>query len=130
MSWLFSLALVEEFSAHGCLDGELCAQLKSIRTAERSYYGDKKKVSSPPSLSGTMCEPSTVSRGVEKWMSLLPASPARDTQLQGSNSASMMNVTSGQTPFALLEKSSHNGYCWKMCQISLFSGTLELYSET
>ncbi len=71
MSWHCSLALVEEFSARGCLDSVQCAQLKSIRTVGKCSFEGKKRATWNPFPSGTMCEPLTVYRGVVSWMSSL-----------------------------------------------------------
>lgn len=76
MSWHFSAAQVEEFSAQSCLDIESCALLRSIRTAERSSFDGKRRRSSRHSPSGTTCEPSTADRGVASWISSLRASRA------------------------------------------------------
>jgi len=77
MSWHCSLALEEEFWVDDCLGGEQCAQLRSIRIAERSSFEDKKIKPSGLSPSGTTLEPSMVDHGVERWMSSLGASRAR-----------------------------------------------------
>lgn len=130
MSWHFSQALVEEFLAQDCLDGESCVQLKSDRIAEKSYYGNKKKAALNLSQSGITCKPLTAFLGVVKWILLLEDFHARDIVLQENNSENVMNVTSGQIPFALLEKSDPDGYFWKTCQISLLSNTLEPFLET
>ena len=131
MSWHFSQVLVEEFSALNCLDGESCAQLKSTRTAEKSCFGDKKKAFSNPSPSGTMCEPSKAIVGAERWMSSLPASLASPgPQLGESGVEQTIQETSGQTPFASLEKSDQGIASWKTCQVCLLTNTLGLYLET
>ncbi|MBA7597107.1 hypothetical protein ES703_04102 [subsurface metagenome] len=131
MSWHFSLGLVEEFSALNCLDGESCARLKSIRTAEKSCFGDRKRESLKPSLSGTMCEPSMASLGVGRWMSsLLDSHVSPGPQLVGRGGEQRIQETSGLIPFALLEKSGHDIASWKTCQVCLLTNTLEPYSET
>ena len=76
MSWHFSAVLVEDFSAHGCLDGDQCAELKSIRTAGRLSFDGKKRATWNPFPSGMMSEPSMVNRGAASWMSSLRASRA------------------------------------------------------
>jgi hypothetical protein len=77
MSWNCSLVLVEEFSAASCVDIDACARLKSIRTADKFSWLDKKTVRSRRSRSGMMSEPSMASLGVERWMSSLAVSRAR-----------------------------------------------------
>ena len=129
MSWHYSLALVAEFSALNCLDGESCAQLKSTRTAERSYFDDRKKASSKRSRYGTILEPLMVVRGIGKWMSLLEASPASPSRLLDSNGEQTTSGICGPTPFALLEKSDQGGVSWRTCQLCLLQDTLEQFSE-
>jgi len=129
MSWHCSQALVAEFSALNCLDGESCAQLKSTRTAERSYFDDRKKASSKRSRYGTILEPLMVVRGIGKWMSLLEASPASPSRLLDSNGEQTTSGICGPTPFALLEKSDQGGVSWRTCQLCLLQDTLEQFSE-
>ena len=116
MSWHCSLALVEEFSVRGCLDGESSARLRSSRIAEKSFYGDKRKASSKRSRFGMTCGPLTASRGVELWMLSQAASPASPSPLPGSARARWTSEISGLTPFALYEKSGPDGAYWKTSQ--------------
>lgn len=71
MSWHCSQALVEDFSELGCLDGDQCAELKSIRTAGRSSFAGKRKATWKPFPCGMMSAPLTAYRGVVSWMSSL-----------------------------------------------------------
>ena len=116
MSWHCSLALVEEFSVLNCLDGESCARLKLTRTAGRSYFDDRKKASSKRSQSGTMCEPSMVSRGVAKWMLLLEASLASHSVLPGNKKEQQTSGICGRRQLELFKRSSLDMFCLKMCQ--------------
>ncbi len=102
MSWHYSLALVEEFSALDCLDGESCAQLKSARLTERSYFDARRKGTSEPSLFGMTSEPSTVAHGLEKWMSSLAETPARRTAEQAAAIAGLSRLAA--TSFELSMK--------------------------
>lgn len=114
MSWHCSQALVAEFSQRKCLDGEPCARLKSIRTAERSCFDGKKKSSYRRSLSGMTYEPLTASRGVEKWMSSVRGSRASHSVVRGSAKVKPTSETCGpklSESFARLDRRSR---CWKM----------------
>lgn len=136
MSYHCSLALVEVFSARGCLDGGQCAELRSIRTAEKSCFDARKKASYRRSLSGMTYAPSTASLGVAAWMSSLADFPALRGAQRGSNEEKPTNETCGQTPFALLEKSDQGSAFWKTSQGFFPFGdqtgdpTLGEYSET
>jgi len=121
---------VEEFSALNLLEIESCVQLKSTRTAERSYFDDRKKASSKRSRYGTILEPLMVVRGIGKWMSLLEASPASPSRLLDSKRGQTTSGICGPIPFALLEKSDQVGHSWRTSQLCLLADTLEQFSET
>ena len=65
MSWLFSQALVEEYSEVNSSDGKLSAQLNTNPTQQAYLYKDKMKVFSRLSRSGMTFRPLTVDRGKE-----------------------------------------------------------------
>lgn len=130
MSWHFSLALVEDFSVQGCLDGEQCVRLSGNRTALKSSVDDKKKDTSARSQYGTMYEHSMVQRGVERWISLLPDSHVSRSQSQDSNEAKTTNGTCGLKLPVSFAKYDPDTACWRTYQASLFTNTLEPYSET
>jgi len=112
---------VEAFSELNLLEIESCVRLKLTRTAERSYFDDRKKGSSKRSQSGTMCEPSTVSRGVERWMSLLEDSLAKTSALQEKEKDSQENeVDYGEKWGESLAKYDHFLHSWKTRQLLLF----------
>jgi len=125
MSYHCSLALAEDFSARGCLDGDQCAELKSIRIAERSCFDAKKKGSSRRSPSGTMYEPSMAGLGVARWMSSLGASRVSRSARQEKDSPNTMCATCGLTPSESYAKWDHATSCWKTYQRSLLTNTLE-----
>jgi len=81
MSWHFSRALVEEFSALG-VPPESCARWKSTRTAERSSFDGKKRASLSRSRSGMTQDPFGESRGVGLWISSLRDSRASHSPAQ------------------------------------------------
>lgn len=128
MSWHCSLALVEEFLEGNFLDGELCAQLKSIRTARKSYCDAKKRGTLKPFQYGTTYERLMAGRGVEKWMSSLRASRASHSALQAREKADLMNATSGPIPSGSFAKWDHASRCWKTSQVSLLTRTLVPFS--
>lgn len=122
--------------AQGCLQQTACyassasAPSKLTNTAETSSSSVSATASSSHSRSGTMCEPSTDSPGVDAWILSLRASRASHSQPPGSEKAKMTIATDGLTPFALLEKSNQSTYYWKTCQTSLISDiSLTQFSE-
>ena len=113
MSYHCSLALVEEFSGQSCLSTELCARLKSIRTAERSCFDGKKMETCRRSLSGMTYEPSMASRGAEQWISYLRDSHVSHSLSPAFDEVTRITVTSGRKPFASFEKFSQATHSWK-----------------
>ncbi len=65
MSWLFSQALVEEYSAGECSDGEPSAQLNVMPTAHPFWRRGKTMDASDLSRSGLTCAALTADRGEE-----------------------------------------------------------------
>jgi hypothetical protein len=63
MSWLFSQALVVEYSAANCLDGEPCAQLNVMPTPHKFWRNDKTMDFSKLSQFGLTLQLLTESRG-------------------------------------------------------------------
>lgn len=81
MSWLYSQALVEEFSEANYLGGELCARLKKTRIARRRYLDGKKKGPLPRFRSGVTWKRLTVALGVARWISSLVDFPVKTSRL-------------------------------------------------
>lgn len=130
MSWHYSQALVEEFSALTCLDGDQCARLKSNRTAERSCFEGKKKKFYRRFLSGMTCEHLMANLGVALWMSSLEDSPVRTYPLPESAQESKGNARDcGQSSQESLAKFDPVSRSWRTAQLSLFGGSVE-FSET
>lgn len=77
MSWLFSQALVEEYSADTCLDGTQYAQLNVMPTPHKFSRNDKMMEFSDHSRFGLTCAVLTESHGEELLMSFLEAFRAR-----------------------------------------------------
>ena len=63
MSWLFSRALVAEYSAVTCSDGEPSAQLSLMPSPRPFLRSDKTTDFCPPSQFGLTLQPLTATRG-------------------------------------------------------------------
>jgi len=77
MSWLFSRALAEEYSARECSDGEPSAPSKSTNTPAMYLSHGKTTEASKLSRFGTTCERLTDDRGAELLISYLEDFRAR-----------------------------------------------------
>lgn len=71
MSWLFSQALVAEYSAENFSDGEPCAPLSVMPTPHKFWHNDKMTEPSNLSRYGLTCQVLTATRGEELLMSYL-----------------------------------------------------------
>lgn len=130
MSWLFSQALAEEFSAATCSDGEQFAQLNVMPTPHKFWRNDKTIESSDHSRFGLTSRLLTERHGAELLTSYLAASraktsapPAREPELTGSA------ADYGRTWRASFAKFSHDACGWKTAQCSLL-GDSDEFSET
>ena len=130
MSWHCSQVLVEEFSAHYCLDTESCALLRSSRIAEKSCFEGKKTKRYRHFLSGMTFEPLTAKRGVEKWISYLPDSHVNRSVLPDAKKEKMTKEICGQTQSVSFAKYSQSAACWKTYPVFSISPTLDKYSAT
>jgi hypothetical protein len=130
MSYHCSLALVEEFLPQSFLTGKSYAELRSIRTAERSYFDAKKKGSSKPSPSGTTSEHLTAYPGVRRWISLLPDSLASPSQSPDNEKAKPTKEICGLKLPVSFAKYDPDTASWKTSQVCLFTNTSEPYSKT
>ena len=130
MSWHYSQALVEAFSADSCLDGEPSALSSSTNTPEAYYSHDKTTVASSRSQFGMTCERLTADHGA----ALLTCAQAdfraktfpRRERVQASAAA---NPGCGTTWPASFARFSPPLFLPKTAQCSLLGG-LMLYSET
>lgn len=129
MSYHCSQALVEEFSALGCLDGEQSAELSGSRTAERSYFDDKKKGSSNRFPSGTTSAHSMGVLGVERWISSLPDSLANPLVLPAKDGPKRTTGICGLKPSESFARLGTDSAYWKTSQVCLFTNTPEPFSE-
>lgn len=130
MSWLFSQALVEEFSADTYSDGEPSAQLNVMPTQHRFWRNDKTMEPSQLSRFGLTCAVLTEGRGATLLTSYLADFPAR-------TSASQAPATDLKAQGPASGASSHGWFAtfdpisstWRTAQRSLL-GDSESFSET
>jgi hypothetical protein len=130
MSWLFSQALVEEYSADTCSDGEPSAQLSVMPTPHKFWRSDKMMDASDHSRFGLTSQVLTESRGEELLTWFLGASRVR-TSAQREREPDLLESAAafGQKCAALFAKWSPDSSLWKTVQCSLL-GDSELFSET
>lgn len=130
MSWLFSRALVEEFSEAICSDGEQFAQLNVVLTQQPFWRRDKTTDASNHSQFGLTSRLLTDAHGAALLTSFLGASPAKTSVPPEKVSASMESEAgSGRTWPGLLAKFDPATSSWKTAQCSLLAG-LDEFSET
>ena len=130
MSWHYSQALEEAFSAANFSDGGQSAPSKSKQRQGKSSSQGKTTGVSNPSLCGTMCRPSTENHGLELWMSSLAASRAKTYPQQEKAPGSKVSVLdSGDQWLGSFAKWDRDSCSWKTHQFSLLGG-LESYCET
>jgi hypothetical protein len=130
MSWLFSQALVEEYSAATSLDGEPCAQLNVTPTQHKFWRNDRTIDASDLSRFGLTLRLLTAARGAELLMSYQAAFPVRTSVQPEQAQASMAHeADSGRTWGASFARYDHAASTWKTVQCSLLGGSDE-FSET
>ena len=130
MSWLFSQALVEEYSEDICSDGEQSVQSSGNPIPQAYCALDKMTKFSRLSRFGMTFKPLTENRGEELLMSYLEGFRARTLVPQEKAQESPENEAEcGEKWHALLGKYDRNTRSWKTAQCSLFED-LELSLET
>jgi hypothetical protein len=130
MSWLYSRALVAEYSAGISLDGAPCALWSGTHTQRASWLPVKTTDACRLSRSGMTYRPLTDDRGEAVLMSFLAAFPARTFPPQEKAQELMENAAEcGDTWHASLAKYDQATSSWKTHQFSLL-GDLEPFSET
>lgn len=130
MSWLFSQALVAEYSAGSCSDGEPFAQLNVMPTPHKFWRNDKTMEFSKLSQFGLTLQLLTVDHGEALLMSYLAAFHARTSaQPEKVQALPVPDQACGKKWPALLAKYNPDSSLWKTAQCSLF-GDLELCLET
>jgi hypothetical protein len=129
MSWLFSQALVEEYSEVSSLDGEPCAQLNVMPTPHKFWRNDKTMEFSNLSRFGLTLQLLTENRGEELLTLFLEGfhaktyqQPAKAQELQ------VKDQDYGLSNGVLFAKWNHTTLGWKTAQCSLFED-LELSLE-
>ena len=121
MSWLFSRALVEEYSEESCLDGEPFAPLSGIPTQQAFLPPDKTTAFLRPSRFGMTFEPLTEILGADVLTSFLADFPAKTSAQPEKVPASMEpGADSGSRWRESLAKYSPSTSLWKTAQCSLF----------
>ena len=130
MSWLFSQALVEEYSGDTSSDGEQSAPLSGSNTQLAYCAPDKMTAFSRLSRFGMMFRPLTESRGEALLMSYLAGFHAKTSVPLGGGQELMENDQEcGQKWHASFTKYSLDTHSWKTHQCSLL-GDLDEFLET
>jgi hypothetical protein len=130
MSWLFSRALAEEFSAATSLAGEPSAQLNVMPTPHPFWLKDKTMEPSDLSRFGLTCAVLMASHGEALLMSYLEDFPAKTSaELAPARESKESEAGFGWKWPASFAKFSPQTCSWKTRQCSLL-GDLEPYSET
>ena len=130
MSWLFSQALVEEFSQANSLDGEQFVPSSGSSTQQAYCAPDKMTDFSRLSRFGMMYKPLTDNLGAAVLTWYLGDSPAKTSAPQEKGLASTESEAGcGEKWHASFTKYDPGMRLWKTHQCSLL-GDLELYSET
>ena len=130
MSWLFSQALVGEYSEASSLDGEQSAQSNGSHTQQAYCAPDKMTAFSRLSRFGMTFKPLTATHGEALLMSYLAAFRAKTSQPQGGGRELQgQEAQCGNTWRGSFTKYDPSLYLWKTHQISLL-GDLELFLET
>jgi hypothetical protein len=126
MSWLFSQALVEEYSAGTSLAGQPGAQLSVMPTPHKFLHNGKTMESSDHSRFGLTSRVLTVDLGEAVLTSYLLAFPARTSARQEKAPDSMASVAaSGAKRSGSFAKLSQDGRSWKTAQCSLLEDSDE-----
>lgn len=119
MSWLFSRALVEGYSAATCSDGAPSALLSVMPTAHRFWRRGKMIESSDLSLFGLTCVVLTEDRGKELLMLYLAGFPARTlAQQEKAQESTASAAESGQKWCGSLAKYDPATHTLKTAQLS------------
>ena len=126
MSWLFSRALVEEFSEGICLDGEPSVQSNGNPTQLVYLPPDRMTAFSRLSQFGMTFKPLTENRGQELLTSYLAAFHAKTlAQQEKAMDSTEKPAPCGDTWQGSLAKFDHDSCSWKTPQCSLFGGGQE-----
>jgi hypothetical protein len=120
MSWLYSQALVEEYSAANCLDGEQSAPLSGSHTQQAYCAPDKMTAFSRLSRFGMTYKPLMESRGEALLKSYLAGFHAKTSQLRGGGLDLMeKDQECGEKWHGLLARYDPDMHLWRTVQCSL-----------
>jgi hypothetical protein len=120
MSWLFSRALVEAFSAATCSAGEPCAQLNVMPTPRPFWLRDRTMEAWRPSQFGLTCAALTADRGAALLTWYLEGFPARTSASLAPATGSTVNApASGWKWPASFAKYDPAASSWRTRQCSL-----------
>jgi len=126
MSWLYSQALVEEYSAATCLDGEQSAPLNGNPTQLAYLPPDRMTAFSRLSRFGMTFKPLTEDLGQGVLMSFLEAFPAKTFQQQDeAKESTEPDLGCGHTWQELLARYDPASSSWKTPQSSLLEDSTE-----
>lgn len=126
MSWLFSQALVEEYSEGICSDGEPFAQLNVMPTPHKFWRNDKTIDCSSLSRFGLTLRLLTEAHGGELLMSYLAGFHARTSAQQEKGLGSTESEADcGGTWQGSFAKFDLDSFSWKTVQYSLLGGSDE-----
>ena len=130
MSWLFSQALVVEYSAANCLDGVPYAQLNVMPTPQQFWHKDKMMECSNLSRFGQTLQLLTADLGAALLTWFQVGFPARTSAARGGAMDSTANApASGPKWSGSFAKYDRTLCLWKTHQCSLL-GDWEPFSET
>jgi hypothetical protein len=126
MSWLFSQALVAEYSAESCSAGEPSAPSNTTPTPQAFLWRDKTTDAWSRFPSGLTCEPLMESRGEELLKSFLAGFHAPTSALPAKARASKAKkAASGPKWPESLAKWDRDTSSWKTAQRLLFADSVE-----
>ena len=126
MSWLFSQALVAEYSQATCWAGAPCAQLSVMPTQHKFWRNDKTVEPCDLSRFGLTCAALTEDRGADLLTWFLGASLARTSALPAEAQASTAPAAGcGATWRGSLARFDHASATWRTAQPSLLGDSDE-----
>ena len=125
MSWLYSQALAEGFSAATCLDGQPFVQWNVMPTQRGFWRNDKMMDCSRLSQFGVTWKVLTAPFGEGLLMSYREVSPARTLASPEKVQESQDSVAdSGKSSHGLLAKYDHHTHSLRTAQLSLFEDSM------
>jgi hypothetical protein len=129
MSWLYSLALVAEYSEANCSDGKPFAPLNSTHTPQAFSWHDKTTEAWSLSRFGMTCEPLTGDLGADVLTWFLEDFPVKISVPQERVPESMaLDLDCGWKWPGSSAKYDHDLCLWRTRQYSLL-GDLDVFSE-